>query len=149
MRTRISGYVGATIGCLGWMIGLTVLCLASDNMEVWSRFAFTGFAASLAMAGILILTLELALRTFGRGGMFQLILWGELTFFIGVLALFLNYWIAPVLESSPRMMETMQWIGGCHRTSDLLPAASLAISVILMTCVVVCLLRTGERSNGE
>jgi hypothetical protein len=149
MKGRLGGYVGGTIGCLGWMIGFTVVCLASDNMEVWSRFAFTGFIVSLAMAGILILTLELALRTFGRGGMFQLTLWGELTFFMGVLALLLNHWVAPILESSPRMMEALNRLGGYHRTSDLLPTALLAASAVLMAVVVVRLLKTGGRSREE
>jgi hypothetical protein len=132
MKGRLGGYLGATVGCLGWMIGLTAVCLASGNVEVWSRFAFMGFAVSLSMAGILIVTLELALRTFGRGGMFQLILWGELTLFMGVLVLLLNHWIAPVLESSTRMMETLRQLGGYHRTGDLLPTASLAASAILL-----------------
>lgn len=144
MKERLGGYFGATIGCLGWMIGFTLVCLTSGNVDVWSRFAFTGFAISLAMAGIFILTMELTFRTFGRGGLFQLALWGELTFFMGVLTLLLNHWIAPIIASSPGMMATVQRLGGVHKTGDLLPAALLAASVILLGIVAVRLWKTDK-----
>lgn len=149
MKARIGGYLGAIIGCLGWMIGFTVVCLVSGNADVWSRFAFTGFAVSLAMAGVFIVTAELTLRTFGRGGMFQLILWGELTFFMGVLVLLLNHWIAPVLESSPKMMETVKNLGAVYRTGDFLPAALLAASVVLLAVAVARLWKEGDRTKGR
>jgi hypothetical protein len=125
------------------MIGFTVVCLSSGNGDVWSRFAFTGFAVSLAMAAVFIVTLELAFRAYGPGTLIQLILWGELTLFAGVLILLLNHWIAPIVESSPRMMETLGSLGGTYKTGDVLPATLLAASVVLLGIVVVRLGRTG------
>jgi hypothetical protein len=144
MKGRLGAYLGATIGCLGWMIGFTVVCLTTGNADVWAQFAFMGFAISLAMAGIVVVTLELALRTFGRGGLFQLILWAELTFFGGVITLLLNHWIAPILESSPSMIETLNKLGGSYKTSDLLPTLCMATSVVLFAVVIVHLGKYGK-----
>lgn len=141
-KGRIGGYIGALIGCTGWMIGFTVVCLASGNLDVWARFAFLGFAVSLAMGGLFIVTSELTLRAYGRGGMFQLILWAELTFFMGVLILLLNHWIAPALETSPAMLDTMRSMGTVYKTSDFMPGMFLAASVVLTAIAAWRLLRT-------
>jgi hypothetical protein len=140
-KGRIGGYIGALVGCTGWMIGFTVVCLASGHADVWARFAFLGFALSLAMGGLFIITSELTLRAFGPGGMFQLILWAELTFFMGTLLLLLNHWIAPALENSPAMLETMRDMGTVYRTSDRLPGMFLAASVVLTAIAAWRLIR--------
>jgi len=141
-RNRLGGYLGALIGCTGWMIGFTVVCLVSGNLAVWSRFAFLGFAISLAMGGLFIVTSELTLRAFGPSGMFQLVLWAELTFFMGTLLLLLNHWIAPVLEASPEMITTLRGMGSVYRTSDLMPGLFLAASVVLTAVAAWRLLHT-------
>lgn len=139
---RIGGHLGALIGCMGWMIGFTVVCLVSGNLEVWSRFAFPGFAISIAMGGVFIVSTELALRAFGRGSaMFMLTLWGELAFFVGLLVLLLNHWVAPVLEASPRMLDTLGRMHAVHRTSDLMPTAWIAVGCVLLGIVAFRLVR--------
>jgi hypothetical protein len=145
---RLWGYLGALIGCTGWMLGFTFVCLASGHMDLWVRFAFLGFALSLAMGGLFVVTSELTLRAFGPGGLFQLILWAELTFFMGVLILLLNHWIAPVLESSPAMLATLRSMGSAYKTSDFLPGMFLAASVVLTAVAAWRLLRTEPRPEG-
>lgn len=147
-RNRIGGHLGALVGCMGWMIGFTVVCLVSGNMDVWGRFAFAGFAISIAMGGVFIVSTELALRAFGRGSMFMLTLWGELTFFVGLLVLLLNHWIAPVLEASPRMRDTLGRMHAVYRTNDLMPTAWIAVGCVLLGIVAFRLVRTPLPPEG-
>ena len=141
-RNRIGGHLGALIGCMGWMIGFTVVCLVSGNLAVWGRFAFAGFAVSLAMGAALVVATELALRAFGRGTMFMLTLWGELAFFVGLLVLLLNHWIAPILEASPEMTGTLRRMHSVYRTNDLMPTAWIALGAVLLGVVAIRLVRT-------
>jgi hypothetical protein len=147
-KGRIGGYLGALIGCTGWMIGFTVVCLVSGNLDVWARFAFLGFALSIAMGGLFIITSELTLRAFGPGGMFQLVLWAELTFFMGTLLLLLNHWIAPALETSPAMLDTLRGMGSVYKTSDFTPGMFLAASVVLTGVAAWRLIRTEPRPGA-
>lgn len=146
-KGRVGGYLGALIGCTGWMIGFTVVCLVSGNLDVWARFAFLGFALSIAMGGLFIVTSELTLRAFGPGGMLQLVLWAELTFFMGTLLLLLNHWIAPALETSPAMIDTLHGMGSVYKTSDFLPGMFLAASVVLTAVAAWRLIRTAPRTG--
>lgn len=53
------------------------------------------------------------------------------------LTLLLNHWIAPMIESSPGMLETVKRLGGVYKTGDLPPKVLLAASVILLGIVAV------------
>jgi len=147
-RNRIGGHLGALIGCMGWMIGFTIVCLVSGNLAVWTRFAFAGFAISIAMGAVFIVTTELALRAFGRGTMFMLTLWGELAFFMGLLVLLLNHWIAPILEASPGMVDTLDRMHTVYRTNDLMPTVWIAVGCVLLGIVAFRLVRAPLDTPG-
>lgn len=145
---RVGGHLGCLIGSMGWMIGFTVVCLVSGNGAVWARFAFPGFAISIAMGAVFIVSTELALRAFGRGTMFMLTLWGELAFFIGLLVLLLNHWIAPIVEADPGMRATLRQLHAVTRTGDLMPSVWIAVGCVLLGVVAVRLVRERPDPGG-
>ena len=138
MWSRIGGYLGGMVGLLGWLIGWTAVCLTSGNGDVLRQFFVGGLAVSLAMGFTLVIATEAVLRLYGRGHyMFSTALWGLLLSDAGVLLLLHEHWITPIVERSPRMQETLQHLGGWHRTGDTLPLVSLCAGAALLAAVAL------------
>jgi hypothetical protein len=136
-RSHLGTYLGTVIGCLGWWIGLAAVCIASGETGVLGRVAWPGIAVSLGIAATFLVTSELALAVLGRGTAFRLVLWGELAFFVGVLILLVNHWIAPLIDASPDLRAAMGRLGGCYRTGDAVPAALMTVGAALLAFVLV------------
>ena len=136
MEMGLGRCVGTAIGFLGWLIGLAVVCVATGETAVLGQVALPGLAVSLGAAGLVIVTLESARGILGRGGAFRLLLWGELLFFVGLLILLLNHWIAPLIDGAPGLRRAMERLGSVYRTGDGAPAALMAAGTILLGFVL-------------
>lgn len=149
MKRRIGGYIGAALGFQGWLIGIVVLCLTSGHAAVLRSLVLPGFAINLAMAGVLVVSLEVVRRTYGLGGRFQLILWGELTFFMGTLYLLINHWITPIIMGTPGLADTARRLGGGGwAMSDVYPSLLLLVSAGLLGAALVVVGKT-RRQPGD
>ncbi|MCH8151144.1 MAG: hypothetical protein IH830_02080 [Planctomycetes bacterium] len=148
MKGKLAGYIGMTIGFLGWIIGLAVVCVLSGQTSLLARVVPTGVLISLGLALTAIVMMECALRVFRGGGFFQLTLWGVLGVDVGILWLLINHWLAPMIAAEPRLVETMQHLGGVYKTTDAFPLALLAVGVVLLAIATVRMLRS-PRSGGE
>jgi hypothetical protein len=134
---RRGAYVGAVVGCLGWLIGLAAVCLATGETDVLGRVLLPGVAVSLGIAGVFLVTGELAARSFGPGRERRLLLWGVMVFLVGVLVLLMNHWIAPLIDASPGLRDAMARLGGIYRVADAWPAALMAVGVAILGLVLV------------
>ena len=121
-RTSVGAFVGTTVGFLGWLIGLTAVSLRTGEFGVLKQIALPGLAVSLGAALVVVVTLEVAAGAFGRGTLFRRLLWGEILFFVGLLLLLLNHWVAPLVDAAPDLRRAI----GVYRTGDLPPAALMA-----------------------
>lgn len=154
MVGRIGGYVGTTLGFLGWLVGFTVFCFATGNTAPLAEFFYLGLAISLALALNVIVAGEAMLRLYPQDrSMFLVSLWGMLLLAMGVLLLLLNHWIAPIIERYPKMLADLQRVNfgrgpAVYRTSDTVPAVSLTLAVVLLAVTVVRLATDGMRSEA-
>ncbi len=145
MKGNIGSYAGMTVGFLGWLIGLTVVCLASGRTEILIKLLPAGFLISVGLALGAILTMELVLQRFGRGSMFRLTLWGVVWLDVGIIWLLINHWLAPLIASDPGLYETMRRLGATGWTSDIYPLGAMAVGVVLLACAVF---RVGAASRA-
>lgn len=145
MKGKLAGYIGTTIGFLGWVIGLAVVCVLSGQTSLLARVVPIGVLISLGLALTVIVMMECVLRVFGRGGgFFQLTLWGVLCLDVGILWLLINHWLAPMIAAEPRLVETMQHLGGVYKTTDAFPLALLAAGVVLLAIAAGRMLRNPQ-----
>ena len=145
MKGNIGGYAGMTLGFLGWLIGLTVVCLASGRTGILIKLLPAGFLISVGLALGAILTMELVLQRFGRGGMSRLTLWGVVWMDVGIIWLLINHWLAPLIASDPGVDETVRRLGATGWTSDIYPLGAMAVGVVLLACAVF---RVGAASRA-
>jgi len=139
---RLGARVGALVGFLGWLIGLAAVCVGTGETWVLKEVAFPGLAVSLGAAAIVIVTVEIARRALPPGEV-RLLLLGEILFFVGLLILLTNHWIAPLIDRAPDLRAAIARLGGVYRTGDLLPAALMAAGACL---VAIVLGRLGRRA---
>ena len=147
MKGNLGGYIGTTIGFLGWVIGFTVVCLATGHGGVLPKVLPVGVLVSLALGVTAILVMELVLRAHGRGRLFMLTLWGVLLSDAAILWLLINHWLAPIIEGEPGLAEALTRIGSFYKTSDALPAAMLAAGTALLLIGTVWVLRTAPANQ--
>ena len=143
----IGGYIGIIIGSLGWLIGLAAVCLATGNGAVLARLAAPAAAVSLGAAFLVVICCDYAIKTRGPGGLFQLALYGGLSWAMGLLLLLINHWIAPVIEASPRMALTLHRMNAVYRTDDLWPALLLSAGAILLGIFALISVRNASGKN--
>jgi len=132
-RMGTGASIGTVIGFLGWLIGFAAVCLSTGEYGSLREVALPGLAVSLGAAGIVIVTSHLAL---GRGEVFRLLVLGEILFFVGLLILLVNDWIAPLVDTSPGLRDAIGRLGGVYRTGDTLPAALMAAGAALVGLVL-------------
>jgi len=138
---RFGGYLGATIGILGWLIGFTLFCLLTGNTAALGEFFYLGFVISLSMAATFILVLECLIRLYGaHHRLFYLTVYGLTLFFCGLLILLLNHWIAPIIERYPEMVADIHRSGSFYRVSDVYPFLSLSAGLVLLSLATLQLL---------
>jgi hypothetical protein len=126
------GYLGIVLGSLGWLIGFAAVCLATGNGAVLASIAAPAAAVSLGAAFLVVICCDYAIKSRGPGGLFQLALYGSLSWAMGLLILLINHWIAPAIESSPAMAKTLREMNAVYRTDDLWPALLLSAGAILL-----------------
>ncbi len=134
-KSKISAYLGSTIGMLGWLIGLTITCLITGNMEALKKVFYLGFVISLSMGVLFIVMMELVTRLYGRGRLFMLTLWGALLFNVGILILLFQYWVGPT------MMKQVVPVADQGRWSWTNPSVSLTVGLILLIIAAVNIIR--------
>lgn len=128
-RMSVGASVGTAVGFLGWLIGLAAMCLRTGEFGVLKQIALPGLAVSLGAALVVVVTLEVAAGAFGRGGtLFRRLLWGEILFFVGLLLLLVNHWVAPLVDAAPDLRRAI----GVYRTGDLPPAALMASGAAIL-----------------
>jgi len=115
------------------------VCAASGEIAVLKQVALPGIAVSLGAAGIVIVTADLA-----RGA--RRLLWGEILFFVGLLILLVNHWIAPIVDRAPDLKAAIGRLGGVYRTGDGLPTALMALGTVLVGLALGRLRRQAEVS---
>ncbi|HOY63504.1 MAG TPA: hypothetical protein PLK80_12670 [bacterium] len=131
-RAALGGYVGIVVGSMGWLIGFAVVCLTSGNGAALARFAAPATAVSLGVAFLVIICCDYAVKLRGYGGMFQLALYGGMAWGMGLLLLLINYWIAPLIDSSPAMAKTMRDMNAVYRVDDLWAILMLSAGAIML-----------------
>jgi hypothetical protein len=135
-RLGVGACVGTAVGFLGWLIGLAAVCIGTGELAILEQVALPGLALSLGAAGLVIVTLGLAPGAIGRGRVFRLLLWGEILFFVGLLILLVNHWIAPLVDAAPDLKRAIERLGSVYRTGDALPTALMAAGTALFALVL-------------
>jgi hypothetical protein len=120
------------VGFAGWLIGLAVVCVATGELSVLGQVALPGLAVSLGAAGLVIVTFGLAAASPGRERVLRPLLVGQALFFVGILILLVNHWIAPLVDAAPELRLAIERLGGVYRTGDWLPTALMAAGTVLL-----------------
>ena len=142
---RFGGYLGLTIGLLGWVIGFAIFCAVAGTTQLLVSVALPGTLISLGLATLAIMVLEGTLRVFGpRSPMLQVALWGLLAFLMGLLWFIVNHWVARVIEQHPQLVQRLQQQGSVYQTSDTVPLILLAVGVVLLAVAVFQILRADK-----
>lgn len=128
----IGGYAGIIVGSMGWLIGFAAVCLTSGNGAALARFAVPASAVSLGVAFLVIICCDYAVKLRGYGGMFQLALYGGMSWGMGLLLLLINHWIAPLIDSSPAMAKTMRDMNAVYRVDDLWAVLMLSAGAVML-----------------
>ncbi len=131
-RAALGGYVGIVVGSMGWLIGFAAVCLTSGNGAALARFAVPASAVSLGVAFLVIICCDYAVKLRGYGGMFQLALYGGMSWGMGLLLLLINHWIAPLIDSTPAMAKTMRDMNAVYRVDDLWAALLLSAGAVML-----------------
>lgn len=134
-RNKIGGYLGSIIGTLGWLIGLTISCLISGNVEALKKVFYLGLVISLSMGILFVVVIELMTRLYGKGRLFMMTLWGVLLFNIGLLVLLVQYWVGPT------MMSQAMSVGDQGRLSLTNPSVLLTAGLVLLVIAAVNIMR--------
>lgn len=141
-KVKFWSYMGCGIGILGWLIGLTIFCLATGMTDLLSQVFLPGLLISLIMVGFFILILESVIHRFGvRHYTFQITLWALLLSGMGLMIFILNHWLAPLIDQHPELSRKLVEGGSVYRISDVVPIALMAAGVALMTITTVAILR--------
>jgi hypothetical protein len=133
-RLPLASYAGAVLGIHGWLVGTLVLCLANGEVALVGELLLVGLPISLALSALLVGARECWRPVLGRRQLLAAT-WGLLLLAVGVLLVVVNHWLAPRLEASPRLMQSLRDLGGVYRTGDFVPAACLAVSTLLLVGV--------------
>jgi hypothetical protein len=135
---KIAGYLGTTVGILGWLIGFSIFCLTTGMMDLLARVFIPGLVISLLMAGIVVLMMELIVQRFGFAPFFlQLSLWAMLTSVLGLLWFILNHWLGPLISRHPQAAEKLTEMGSVYQTSDKAPVTLMGMGVVLLLILII------------
>ncbi|MCD6282147.1 hypothetical protein J7J84_00875 [bacterium] len=150
MWAKIGGYGGATVGMLGWLIGLLIVAAKADAPQIAWQVAPAGVLLTLALAALLVITLESVIERFGAASLwFQVALWGLVTTCMGLLMLLLNHWVAPLIDRTPGLQRLLAEPGSLYqstyRTADAVPVALLAAGFVLLGAVAWRMLASAKR----
>jgi hypothetical protein len=135
---------------LGWLIGLIVVAAKADAPQIAWQVAPAGALLTLALAALLVITLQSVIERFGAASLwFQIALWGLLTTYMGLLVLLLNHWVAPLIDRTPKLQRLLTDPGSfyqsVYRTTDALPVALLAVGFALLGAVAWRMLVSAKR----
>jgi hypothetical protein len=143
---RVSGYIGATIGILGWLIGFSIVCVSYGLTGLLQQVFWPGLLISLIFAGLFVLIMELIIYRFGYGHYtLQLSLWSLLLSIMGIMWFLLNHWLAPIINSSPEAAQRLNQLGSVYETSDTAPLILMAAGALLLCATLFSVLF----SNGK
>ena len=135
---KLAGYLGTTVGILGWLIGFSIFCLTSGMTDLLAKMFLPGLVLSLLMVGIVILIMELIVQRFGFAHYsLQLSLWAILTSVLGLLWFTLNHWLDPLISKYPQASKKLTEIGSVYQTSDTVPVILMGIGVVLLFFLII------------
>jgi len=135
---KIAGYLGTTVGILGWLIGFSIFCLTTGMTDLLARIFMPGLILSLLMAGIVVLMMELIIQRFGFAHYsLQLSLWAMLTSVLGLLWFTLNHWLGPLISRHSQASKKLTEIGSVYQTSDTVPVILMGIGVVLLFFLII------------
>ncbi len=147
MNARLTGYAGAVIGFLGWLVGLAGLCFATNHADLLWRVLPAGLLVSLGMALVTIMFLEGVARLFGRTVIVPLSAGGIITLDAGSLWLLLNHWLMPQIAARPDLAAALERLG-VGTTADAWPIALLAAGNVLLLGAAFAAARAGRAGPG-
>jgi hypothetical protein len=146
---KIAGYLGTTVGILGWLIGFSIFCLTTGMTDLLARVFIPGLVLSLLMACIIVAMMELIVQRFGFAHYaLQLSLWAMLTSVIGLLWFILNHWLGPLISRHPQASKKLTEIGSVYQTSDTVPVILMSVGVVLLFFLVILIFRQGSKKTG-
>lgn len=148
-KARLGGYIGCTIGLLGWVLGFAFVCLVSGHADILGEVFVPGLLISLSMAATVIIILESVIRSYGaRGPVFFMALWGMLLVDMGVLILLINHWLAPIIDEYPDLVSLLQRRGSVYRVPDLVPILLMTVGLIPLAVTAFIFLRDAPTQEG-
>ena len=127
-----------TVGYLGWLIAFGAVCYVYGMTDVLAKIFPIAFLLTLGLAMNTCLMGELVQGRFGTGGyQFFMALWGMLLFSGGIILLFINHRLAPLLEGNKQFMDELSATGVKMRSGDSMPGFLMLVGVILLVWVVI------------
>ena len=114
---KFIGHLGGFIGVMGWTIGLFIVGLFSNALDILVRPLAIGVLINLSFFLVLVSLVEL-LEKDKRNDLRLFAIYGVTGLFVGVMTLLFNYWIAPIIDQTPELCNTMNRLGGVYRVSD-------------------------------
>ena len=146
---RLGGYIGATIGILGWLIGFSIVCLVNGMTGILGEVFWPGLLISLLMAAVCILVLENVIQRYGATHyMFQMSLWAMLLSGMGLMIFVLNHWLGPMIDRHPELAEMLTRMGSVYRVGDLWPTILMAVGLLLFMVVILITLKGPVKDNS-
>jgi hypothetical protein len=125
--------IGIVVGCCSWAIALAVLCAATGRFDALLSAAAPAALASLAVAALLLLVVELAARVAMRSDSavdLQTrtgITLGACWIACGLLALIAEALVVPLLAEDASLAQSVRASGGALSLPRWMPMALLAI----------------------
>lgn len=144
----IAGYLGTTVGILGWLIGFSIFCLTTGMTDLLARVFIPGLVVSLLMAGIAVLIMELIVQRFGFAHYtLQLSLWAVLTSVLGLLWFILNHWLGPLISRHPQASKKLTEVGSVYQTSDTVPVILMGTGCVSLLFLIILVFKQDPIKN--
>lgn len=116
-------FLATFFACLGWVVGLTLACLAVGETGVLRASLVPAIIMSVGLAAVFVTVSELANRYFGRGHIQATAATvGSLLLLLGLLVYVINYWLAPQIDRAPALARAITSLPGVYpsiRTASL------------------------------
>ncbi len=134
------------VGMVGWVIGLTISCMATGNWAFLGSVIYPAIVISLGLG----LTLLLVAKTFPSppgSALWALATYGSLSLTIGIILFLINKWLLPMIEADAKLQDLGRWLNGFGGSATE-SYFFLAVGIILLW-VAVARLPTQQAWDGE
>ena len=132
---QLGAYIGSFIGCMGWVIGFFFVALYSGTLSTFLKPLLIGALLSISIFLIVAIIMEncrLMNMIQQQRAIFMLCLWGLILFFVGNLSILITHWLAPLIDSNPQLVHTLQNMKSVYRVDD-----NLSILILLASSIVL------------